>query len=179
MIDVIETPLSGVLLIEPRVFEDERGFFMETFNADDFANAGLPVTFVQDNHSRSSQNVLRGLHYQYPQWQGKLVRTILGEIFDVAVDIRRDSPTFGEWYGATLTDTNKQQLYIPPGFAHGFCVMSEFADVVYKCTTLYKPSDDAAVRWNDPEVGIDWPIENPLVSPKDAAAQTLQDVVVS
>ncbi len=179
MIKVTETPLSGVLLIEPRVFEDDRGFFMETFNADDFANAGLPVNFVQDNHSRSSQNVLRGLHYQYPQWQGKLVRTILGEIFDVAVDIRRDSPTYGEWYGATLSDANKLQLYIPPGFAHGFCVMSEIADVVYKCTTLYKPSDDAAVRWNDLDIGIEWPIKNPLVSAKDAAAPALQDVVVT
>jgi len=179
MINVIETPLSGVLLIEPRVFEDDRGFFMETFNADDFANAGLPVTFVQDNHSRSSQNVLRGLHYQYPQWQGKLVRTILGEIFDVAVDIRRDSPTFGEWFGATLSDTNKQQLYIPPGFAHGFCVLSEIADVVYKCTTQYKPSDDAAVRWNDADIGIEWPVENPLVSSKDAAAPALREIAVS
>ncbi len=179
MINIIETPLSGVLLIEPRVFEDERGFFMETFNADDFANEGLPVSFLQDNHSRSSQNVLRGLHYQYPLWQGKLVRTTLGEIFDVAVDIRRDSPTFGQWYGTILSEANRKQLYIPPGFAHGFCVISEIADVVYKCTALYKPSDDAAIRWNDADIGIEWPIENPLVSIKDAAGQALKDVIVS
>lgn len=179
MKNIIETPLSGVLLIEPCVFEDDRGFFMETFNADEFANAGLPVDFVQDNHSRSSQHVLRGLHYQYPQWQGKLIRTTLGEIFDVAVDIRHDSPTFGQWYGAMLSGTNRQQLYVPPGFAHGFCVLSEMADVIYKCTTLYKPSDDAVIRWDDPDIGIEWPIENPLVSPKDETGIALKDVVIS
>ena len=171
-----KTDLPGVVILTPDVFRDERGFFMETFNEVRFAEHGLPEQFVQDNHSRSSKNVLRGLHYQYPQWQGKLVRVIQGEIFDVAVDIRRDSPTFSQWVGVTLSADNLQQLYVPPGYAHGFCVLSEFADVVYKCTSVYRPKDDAGIRWNDSEIGIDWPVSDPLVSPKDQAAPLLKDI---
>ncbi len=151
---------------------------METFHQGSFVDAGLPDNFVQDNHSRSGYGVLRGLHFQYPQWQGKLVRVINGEIFDVAVDVRIDSPTYGEWVGVTISAENKQQIYVPPGFAHGFCVVSEMADVVYKCTTLYKPSDDSGILWNDPAIGIDWPIENPIVSEKDMNAGLLSDLKV-
>jgi dTDP-4-dehydrorhamnose 3,5-epimerase len=173
---VERTDLPGVVLLTPRVFTDERGFFMETYHQATFAELGLPDEFVQDNHSSSSKGVLRGLHYQYPQWQGKLVRVIGGKIFDVAVDIRLDSPHYGQWVGVTLDDENKQQLYVPPGFAHGFCVLSEVADVVYKCTSLYKPSDDAGIRWNDPEIGILWPIVKPVVSDKDAEAPLLSEI---
>ena len=169
------TPLSGVLLITPAVFGDDRGFFMETYNAAKTADQGVPDVFVQDNHSRSSKGVLRGMHYQYPQWQGKLIRAISGEIFDVAVDIRQDSPTYGQWFGVFLNDENKQQLYVPPGFAHGFCVTSEIADVAYKCTSDYQPQQDVGIRWNDPDIGIDWPIEEPLLSEKDAKAPLLKD----
>ena len=169
------TPLEGVLLITPQVFGDDRGFFMETFNAAKTADQGLPELFVQDNHSRSSKGVLRGLHYQYPQWQGKLVRAISGEIFDVAVDIRQDSQTFGQWFGAYLNDENKQQLYVPPGFAHGFCVTSDIADVAYKCTSDYQPEQDVGIRWDDPEIDVDWPIKEPLISDKDAKAPLLKD----
>jgi len=169
------TPLDGVLLITPQVFGDDRGFFMETYNAAKTADQGLPELFVQDNHSRSSKGVLRGLHYQYPQWQGKLVRAIAGEIFDVAVDIRADSSTYGQWYGVFLNDENKQQLYVPPGFAHGFCVTSEMADVAYKCTSDYQPQQDVGIRWDDPDIAVDWPIKEPLVSDKDAKAPFLKD----
>ncbi len=170
------TPLEGVLLITPKVFGDDRGFFMETYNAAATKDQGLPEVFVQDNHSRSSKGVLRGLHFQTPQWQGKLVRAIAGEIFDVAVDLRDGSPTYGQWYGAFLNDENKQQLYVPEGFAHGFCVTSDIADVAYKCTTDYQPNQDAGVRWNDPEIGIDWPIDQPLLSEKDTVAPLLKDL---
>ena len=173
MITVTQTPLPGVVIVEPRVFDDERGFFMESFNAEDFAEAGLPTRFVQDNHSRSTRGVLRGLHYQYPAWQGKLVRTLVGELFDVAVDIRRGSPHFGEWFGLILSAENRKQLYVPPGFAHGFCVLSDVCEMAYKCTSLYVPDDDACVLWNDPDIGIEWPIENPILSEKDAAAPAL------
>ncbi len=182
MITVTETSLPGVIVVEPRVFDDDRGFFMESFNARDFTDAGLPVDFVQDNHSRSTRGVLRGLHYQYPLWQGKLVRALVGEIFDVAVDIRRSSPHFGQWFGLTLSAQNHKQLYVPAGFAHGFCVLSEVSEMAYKCTTLYQPSDDAAVLWNDPDIDIDWPISNPILSPKDSAAPrlaALPDLAVS
>ncbi len=172
---VLDTPLEGVKLIVPTVHEDARGFFMETFNARGFADAGLPVDFVQDNHSRSTHGVLRGLHYQYPTWQGKLVRTVRGEVFDVAVDLRPDSQTFARWYGTTLSAENRNQLYIPPGFAHGFCVTSEQADVVYKCTALYVPSEDRCLRWDDPDIGIEWPLEAPLVSQKDAKGRRLRE----
>jgi len=176
---VTETGLEGVRLIVPKVFSDARGFFMESFNARSFAEAGLPREFVQDNHSFSVKNVLRGLHYQYPAWQGKLVRAVTGEIFDVAVDIRRGSPTFGKWYGTVLSADNKHQLYIPEGYAHGFCVLSDTADLVYKCTTPYVPADDACIIWNDPDIGIDWPIKEPLLSDKDAKGKRLSEVSVN
>jgi len=134
------------------------------------------VEFVQDNHSKSSKGVLRGLHYQSPNWQGKLVRTMQGEIYDVAVDIRAGSPSFGEWVGVYLNDENKQQLYVPPGYAHGFCVTSDTAEVVYKCTALYEPSEEGSVLWNDPDIGINWPVENPSLSEKDRDAQRLADL---
>ncbi len=177
--EVHDTHLKGVRLIVPRVFEDDRGFFLETFNAATFEENGLPVNFVQDNHSRSSRGVLRGLHYQFPTWQGKLVRVVTGEIFDVAVDIRPESPTFGQWYGVVLSEENKHQLYIPPGYAHGFCVLSDTVDVTYKCTALYTPSEDAGIRWDDPDIGIDWPISDPLVSDKDRNAPLLKDIVLN
>ncbi len=173
---VEKTSLPGVMVLTPTVHGDERGFFMETYHQGAFSEAGLPDQFVQDNHSRSAHGVLRGLHFQYPQWQGKLVRAIRGEIFDVAVDVRMDSPTFGQWFGVTLSEQNKQQIYVPPGYAHGFCVLSESADVVYKCTALYKPKDEIGIRWDDPAIGIEWPIEEPLVSAKDQAAGLLADV---
>jgi len=169
------TPLQGVLLITPEVFGDERGFFMETFNASKTSSQGLPELFVQDNHSRSKKGVLRGLHYQYPQWQGKLVRALFGEIFDVAVDIRANSQTYGQWFGTFLNDENKQQLYVPPGFAHGFCVTSDSADIAYKCTSDYQPVQDVGIRWDDPDIAIDWPVDEPLLSEKDANAPFLKD----
>ncbi len=176
LITITQTPLPGVVIVEPRVFEDDRGFFMESFKASDFAEAGLPTAFLQDNHSRSTRGVLRGLHYQYPTWQGKLVRALIGEIFDVAVDIRRDSPHFGEWFGVTLSASNRKQLYVPAGFAHGFCVMSEISEMAYKCTSLYVPEDDAGVLWNDPDIGIEWPIADPILSGKDAVAPRLAEL---
>ena len=173
---VEKTKLEGVLLVTPQVFGDERGFFMETYNRDKAIDLGLPGEFVQDNHSKSSYGVLRGLHYQNPTWQGKLVRVVQGEIFDVAVDIRTGSPTYGEWIGFTLNDENKQQLYVPEGFAHGFCVTSPTAEVVYKCTDMYAPDQEGSVMWNDPDIGIDWPVENPSLSAKDKVGQRLVDL---
>lgn len=161
------TKLDGVLLVTPQVFGDDRGFFMETFNKAKALESGLPEEFVQDNHSKSSYGVLRGLHYQSPSWQGKLVRVVQGEIYDVAVDIRANSPTFGQWVGYYLDDKTKQQLYVPEGFAHGFCVTSETAEVIYKCTSLYAPDEEGSLLWNDPEIGIEWPIDSPILSPKD------------
>ena len=175
---VEKTKLPGVMLVSPVVHGDERGFFMETYHQGIFDEVGLPGQFVQDNHSRSARGVLRGLHFQYPQWQGKLVRVIRGEIFDVAVDVRMDSPTHGEWIGVTLSEENKQQIYVPPGYAHGFCVTSDSADVVYKCTALYKPEDEISIRWDDPDIGIQWPVENPTVSARDQAAGRLADIRV-
>jgi len=162
-----QTPLPGMLLIEPRVFSDERGFFLESFNEERFRKHGLPEHFAQDNHSRSVKGVLRGLHYQMRYPQGKLVTVISGSIFDVAVDIRRDSPTFGKWHGLTLTSDQPRYAWIPPGFAHGLLVLSEVADVVYKCTELYRPEDENGIMWNDPALGIEWPISRPLLSDKD------------
>lgn len=164
------TDLPGVLLLKPRVFRDDRGFFYESFNADVFARhaaEGLPTRFVQDNHSRSVERVLRGLHYQLTQPQGKLVTCMRGTIFDVAVDIRVGSPTFGRWTAATLTDEDPHYLWIPPGFAHGFCVLSPVADVIYKCTTPYLADDDRGVLWSDARIDIPWPVRDPLLSPKD------------
>ena len=174
---VIETKLSGCLILEPEIHQDNRGFFIESFNAKTFAaSTGLDVTFVQDNHSRSTRGVLRGLHYQYPKWQGKLVRAIVGAIFDVAVDIRHESPQFGEWFGLELSAENRKQLYVPPGFAHGFCVLSDVSEMTYKCTSLYEPADDASVLWNDPDIGIQWPIPEPILSSKDIEASRLKDL---
>jgi len=173
---VDSTKLEGVLLVTPQVFGDDRGFFMETYNQQKALELGLPTEFVQDNHSKSSKDVLRGLHYQSPQWQGKLVRVVQGEIFDVAVDIRAGSPTFGQWVGFYLNDENKQQLYVPEGFAHGFVVTSETAEVVYKCTSLYEPAQEGSVLWNDPDIGIDWPVEHPQLSAKDEVGQRLVDL---
>ena len=168
---VIQTALPGVLLLEPRVFGDERGFFFESFNDKLFTQAvGGPVAFVQDNHSRSSRGVLRGLHYQLPPHaQGKLVRVVQGEVFDVAVDIRAGSPTFGRWVGEVLSEQNKRQLWIPPGFAHGFVTLSETADFLYKTTDFYAPQAERCIAWNDPAIGIHWPYDGePQVSAKDA-----------
>lgn len=169
--------IPDVILIEPKVFSDERGFFMETYKYSDFAAFGIKEQFVQDNHSRSKKGVLRGLHYQRPpKAQGKLVRVVVGEIFDVAVDIRKGSPWYGKWVGVTLSAENKLMLYIPPGFAHGFCVLSEEAEVVYKVTEEYSPEHDAGILWNDPGIGIQWPVKDPIVSPKDARLPLLREV---
>ena len=167
-----------MILIEPKLFSDDRGFFMETFHAEAFAAAGLPAVFPQDNQSRSRRGVLRGLHYQEPKPQGKLVRCTRGTLWDVAVDIRHGSPHFGKWAGFTLSEENRLMLWIPPGFAHGFCALSDDADLAYKCTAVYEPSFDRVVLWNDPEIGIEWPIAEPLLSPKDAAAPRLAEAVL-
>jgi dTDP-4-dehydrorhamnose 3,5-epimerase len=174
----IETPLPGVLLIEPAIYNDPRGTFFETYQRERFAAAGIDLPFVQDNQSVSRRGVLRGLHYQEPQPQGKLVRCTRGALFDVAVDIRRGSPHFGRWYGVELSEENRKMLWIPPGFAHGFCALSEQADLAYKCTELYRPEYDRGIRWNDPEIGIEWPLEEPLLSPKDDAAPLLRDAPI-
>jgi len=171
------TDLAGVILIEPQVFRDERGFFLETFRADKYGEAGIPTTFVQDNHSSSVKGTLRGLHLQWRRPQGKLVRVIRGEIWDVAVDIRRDSPTFGRWTAATLSAENFHQLYVPPGCAHGFCVLSDVADVEYKCTALYDPSGEAGVAYNDPALAIPWPVTEPILSPRDQRHGTLRELI--
>lgn len=174
---LVATGLPGVLLVEPRVHRDERGFFLEVFHAGRFAEQGLEVAFVQDNHSLSRRGTLRGLHLQTASLQGKLVRAIEGEIFDVAVDVRVGSPTFGRWEGVTLSAENLLSLWIPPGFAHGFCVTSERAQVEYKCTALYRADADLAIRWDDPELAVEWPLAAPLLSPKDAAAPHLAEVL--
>ena len=164
---LVPTSLDGVMVLEPRVFRDERGFFLETFNAGALAGTDLDQPFLQANHSRSTMGVLRGLHYQLSNPQGKLVHVARGSIFDVAVDIRVGSPTFGQWTGVQLDDENLRSLWIPPGFAHGFCVLSDVADVIYRCTTLYDAADDRGVVWNDQRIGIDWPAQDPIVSAKD------------
>jgi dTDP-4-dehydrorhamnose 3,5-epimerase len=174
---VLTTELPGVLVLEPTVHRDTRGFFLETYQAERFAKAGITAPFVQDNHSRSARGVLRGLHAQRRTPQGKLVRAILGEIWDVAVDIRVDSATYGRWIGVTLDAASFRQLWIPPGFLHGFCVMSEWAEIEYKCTALYDRDDEIGVVWNDPDLAIAWPIETPSLSPKDAALPRLKAVV--
>lgn len=179
--NVIATELPGVLLIEPRVFGDARGFFMETWQAARYREIGVPEYFVQDNHSRSRRGVLRGLHYQLVQPQGKLVWVTRGAVFDVAVDIRRGSPHFGRWYGCVLDDQNHRQLYIPPGFAHGFCVVSEEADFFYKCTDYYHPASERGIAWDDQEIGIQWPLQEVSLSAKDQqnprlSAQRLDDL---
>lgn len=172
------TAIPDVILVEPRVFGDDRGFFMETYQAEKFAQAGIPAAFVQDNHSGSRRGILRGLHYQIRQPQGKLVRAVAGEIFDVAVDLRRGSPTFGRWTGAYLSAQNRCQIWIPVGFAHGFYVVSEWAEVLYKATDFYAPEWERCLAWNDPQLGIQWPLpagELPQLSPKDAQGRWLAD----
>ncbi|ANF58940.1 dTDP-4-dehydrorhamnose 3,5-epimerase [Halotalea alkalilenta] len=174
---VIETHLPGVLVLEPKVFADGRGFFLETFQAERYREAGIEPAFVQDNHSRSSRGVLRGLHFQRTRPQGKLVRVSRGAVYDVAVDIDPASRTCGQHFGIELNDQNQRQLWIPPGYAHGFCVLSEVADFQYKCTDYYLPGDEGGVIWNDAQIGIDWPIESPLLSDKDAANPTLRELL--
>ncbi|MGP3592557.1 dTDP-4-dehydrorhamnose 3,5-epimerase [Vagococcus sp. WN89Y] len=165
--NVIKTPLDGCVIIEPKVFGDSRGFFLETWHKQKYQQAGIKEDFVQDNRSRSSRNVLRGLHFQRTKPQGKLVSVITGVVYDVAVDLRPDSTTFGQHMGIVLSAEKNNQIYIPPGFAHGFCVLSDFADFHYKCTEFYDPSDETGIIWNDPDIGIEWPITAPLLSEKD------------
>ena len=175
--NVIKTKLKDCVIIEPKVFGDERGFFLETFQANRYADlAGITLNFVQDNHSRSSKGVLRGLHFQKTKPQGKLVRVVKGEVYDVAVDTRQGSPTFGQWEAVILSEENKKQFWVPPGFAHGFLVLSDTADFEYKCTDYYDPSDEGSILWNDPELKILWPIDNPNLSAKDEFAQSLSDL---
>ncbi|RKG55891.1 dTDP-4-dehydrorhamnose 3,5-epimerase [Corallococcus sp. AB011P] len=174
------TPLEipDVLLIEPKVFGDDRGFFLESFHAKRYADVGVVGPFVQDNLSRSVKGTLRGLHFQEPNAQGKLVQCLAGAVWDVAVDIRKGSPTFGRWVAAELTGENKHQLWVPPGFAHGFCVVSDSADFFYKCTALYSPESERSVVWDDPDLAIPWPVKEPLLSPKDQRAPRLKDAPV-
>lgn len=176
---VIKTAIPEVLIFEPKVFGDARGFFLESFNERVMREAGLDYHFVQDNHSRSTKNVLRGLHYQIRQPQGKLVRVASGRVFDVAVDLRKRSATFGKWVGVDLSDENKRMFWIPPGFAHGFVVLSESADFLYKATDYYAPVHERSIKWNDPAIGIEWPLEGePQLSAKDAAAMPLAEAEV-
>lgn len=172
-----ETKLPGVLLVEPDVHEDERGFFLETYHSDKYAQAGITASFVQDNHSRSRYGMLRGLHMQLGHPQAKLVRVVEGEVLDVAVDVRRGSPHFGQHVAVVLTADNFRQLYLPTGFAHGFLVTSEVAQFEYKCSDLYHPEDELTIAWNDPDLAIPWPIENPTLSPRDALGSPLADVL--
>jgi dTDP-4-dehydrorhamnose 3,5-epimerase len=177
-VKISETELPGVLLLEPKRFGDDRGFFMELFHEKRYAEAGIPGPFVQDNFSRSAKGILRGLHFQQPHAQGKLVQVFAGAVYDVAVDIRRGSPTFGRWVGMELSADNRRQLWVPAGFAHGFCVLSESADFHYKCTDFYSPASEHGIAWNDPDLGIPWPVKSPLLSPKDSAAPRLKDAPV-
>jgi dTDP-4-dehydrorhamnose 3,5-epimerase len=174
-IQVESRQLRDVLVLVPQVFEDERGFFLESFRADQFRELGLPTEFPQDNHSRSRKGVIRGLHFQWDPPMGKLMRVTYGEAFVIAVDIRKGSPTLGKWFGTIASSSNRKQVWAPPGFARGFCALSDFAEVQYKCTALWNPKAESGIRWNDPQVGISWPVEKPLLSPKDAQAQTLQE----
>jgi dTDP-4-dehydrorhamnose 3,5-epimerase len=174
--NVVQTKLHDCVIIEPKVFGDERGFFLETFQAERYLElAKIRLPFIQDNHSRSSRGVLRGLHFQKTKPQGKLVRVVRGKVYDVAVDMRKDSLTFGQWESVILSEDNKTQLWVPPGFAHGFVVLSDTADFEYKCTDYYDSSDEGSILWNDPELNIPWPIDNPILSDKDAAAERLAD----
>ena len=174
---ISHSKLKGCVIIEPRVFGDDRGFFLETFQAARYKQeAGIDLPFVQDNHSRSARGVLRGLHFQKTKPQGKLVRVVRGEVYDVAVDIRKGSATFGEWEGVILSEENKRQFWVPPGFAHGFVVLSDTADFEYKCTDYYDPSDEGSILWSDPDLDIPWPIANPVLSTKDESAKRLVDL---
>ena len=176
--ELIETAIEGVLIIEPKVFGDERGFFLETWNARTFAQAGLDLDFVQDNHSRSARGVLRGLHYQQPNPQGKLVRVTAGVVYDVAVDMRKSSPTFGKWVGVELSAANKRMFWVPEGFAHGFLTLEDGTDFLYKCTSYYAPQHEQSLAWNDPDVGIEWPLDgiDVQLSGKDRNGVPLGDV---
>ena len=177
--NVVKTSLNDCVIIEPKVFGDGRGFFLEAFHTSRYADlAGISVPFVQDNHSRSSKGVLRGLHFQKTKPQGKLVRVVRGEVYDVAVDIRKSSNTFGQWEGVILSEENKRQFWIPPGFAHGFVVLSDFADFEYKCTDYYDVSDEGSIFWADPDLDIEWPVKNPILSNKDINAGKLEDIKV-
>jgi dTDP-4-dehydrorhamnose 3,5-epimerase len=173
---ILPTELDGVLIIEPDVFADKRGFFMETFQKRRYREAGITAEFVQDNISHSVRNTLRGLHYQYPDGQAKLVQVLEGEIFDVAVDIRRGSPTFGRWTGVVLSSENRRQFFIPEGFAHGFCVMSDSALFLYKCSNIYSPEAEGGIRWDDPDLGIRWPVQSPIISERDSRLTPLRHV---
>lgn len=176
--NIIETPIPDLLVIEPRVFGDDRGFFLESWNAATFREAGLDLNFVQDNHSRSARGVLRGIHFQNPDPQGKLVRVVSGRVWDVAVDLRKSSPTFGQWYGLELSAANKTLFWVPPGFGHGFLSLEDGTDFLYKCTAPYVPTNEASLAWNDPTVGIEWPLEGiePQLSAKDRDAKTLDQI---
>lgn len=174
--DVRTTQLHGLLVLEPKVFSDTRGYFLETYNSDRYKNAGLAGEFVQDNISFSKKGVLRGLHFQNPHQQAKLVQVLSGAVLDVAVDIRRGSPTFGRWHSEILSEENHMQMFIPEGFAHGFCVLSETAIFSYKCTDFYNPASEGGIIWNDPDFNIDWQVDEPILSPKDAAYPRLKDV---
>jgi dTDP-4-dehydrorhamnose 3,5-epimerase len=172
----LDNSLPGVILFEPGKYEDNRGFFMELYKNKSYANSGLEANFVQDNYSHSRKNVIRGLHYQLNNPQGKLVFVLNGEIFDVCVDIRLNSPHFGKWIGLNLSSDNRRQLFIPEGFAHGFCVLSETADVIYKCTDYYAPEDEYGINWSDPNISIDWPISDPVISQKDRSYKYLNEI---
>jgi len=174
--NIIQTGLPGLVIIEPRVFEDDRGYFFESFQQERYSEAGIHKTFVQDNESKSVRGVIRGLHYQHPHAQGKLVSVLEGSVFDVAVDIRSDSPTFRQWAGVELSAQNHRQMYVPEGFAHGFCVLGDSAVLVYLCTAHYHAESDAAVAWDDPDIGIDWPLDPVSLSAKDRIAPRLKDI---
>ncbi|GAA0569623.1 dTDP-4-dehydrorhamnose 3,5-epimerase [Rhizomicrobium electricum] len=178
--NVIDTALAGVKIIEPKVFEDRRGFFLESWNARTWAEAGLDLSFVQENHSRSGKGVLRGLHYQIQNTQGKLIRVVAGRVFDVAVDIRKSSPNFGRWIGVELSAENRRQLWIPPGFAHGFLCLEDGSEFLYKCTDFYAPAHERSILWNDPAIGITWPLQGvaPVLSAKDQVGKLLADAEV-
>ena len=171
--EFVRTAIPDVVLVKPRVHADDRGFFMETWQYREFAESGVEAEFVQDNHSRSAKGTLRGLHYQLRRPQGKLVRVTVGEVFDVAVDVRRGSPAFGRWFGIVLSAENFKQCYVPPGFAHGFCVLSPMAEVAYKCTDFYDPAGEIGIAWDDPALAIDWPVAEPLLSERDRHNPTL------
>ncbi len=176
MMKTQKTELDGVLIIEPDVFKDQRGYFVETYQRQRYTDAGINVDFVQDNLSFSKKGTLRGLHFQHPHDQAKLVQVIQGEVFDVVADIRRESPTFGKWIGQYLSDENKLQIFVPEGFAHGFCVLSDTALFHYKCSDFYAPECEGGIRWSDPDVAIDWPLDSPIVSDKDAKFSCLRDI---
>ena len=175
--DITRTPIDGVLLLQPKIWPDARGFFVETWQRDRYSEAGITLPFVQDNYARSSCGILRGLHFQRSRPQGKLVYVSAGAVFDVTVDIRQHSPTFGAWYGTVLSEENQHQLWVPPGLAHGYCVLSEHAGFHYKCTEFYCPGDEGGLRWNDPDIGIEWPLKDPILSAKDAAAPFFKELI--